>query len=127
MNGKPWFDWYKWHNRYWDTKWNAYETYTYTGKDLDGYWVEFEFQTAWCAPMAIVNRLKLLGYPMKYKWADEDWGSNCGKGMYNPEETGFTDWVFTYAEEMDDPRRFAAEEVWGYDYDDVLEEEREEE
>jgi len=120
---KPWFDWYAWHNKYWGTKWNAYETYTITGKDGlddDSYYVEFEFQTAWSAPMLIINKLKLLGYHMEYKFADEDWGNNCGEGVFNPEDG--EDWSFTYERDMEDPRRFALE-LWGYDYDEILEEE----
>ena len=120
MNGKPWFDWYKWRNKYWDTKWDAYEQSIYVNPDS----IEFEFQTAWSSPMPVIEKLKLLGYNMEYAWADEDWGSNCGKGIYNPEKTGFNDWLFTYESELEDPRRFAVE-VWGYDYDEILEEEKE--
>ena len=120
MNGKPWFDWYKWHNKYWDTKWDAYEQSIYINPDS----IEFEFQTAWSSPMPVIEKLKLLGYNMEYEFADEDWGNNCGKGIYNPEDA--EGWLFTFADEMEDSRRFAVE-VWGYDYDDILEEEKEEE
>jgi hypothetical protein len=118
VNGKPWFDWYKWRNKYWDTKWNAYEQDTYTG---DPTAVEFEFQTAWSPPMPVIKRLALLNFKIEYRWADEDWGSNCGHAEYDPESKS---WSFTYADDMDNPRKFAIE-LWGYDYDEILKEEEE--
>ena len=59
---------------------------------------------------------------MEYEFADEDLGCNCGKGIYNPEDA--EGWLFTFEDELEDPRRFAAE-VWDYDYDEILEEEKE--
>ena len=71
---RPWFDWYKWHNRYWGTKWNAYDCYSIVGKSC----ITFVFSTAWSSPFSVINRLCILGYNFKLKYADEDEGVNCG-------------------------------------------------
>ena len=104
---RPWFDWYKWHNKYWDTKWNAYDSYT----TIRSTSITFVFSTAWSAPAAIYSKLKDLGYDMEMKWADEDLGSNCGKAICEPKRTGFTDWCVTHEEELANPRQFARN-IW---------------
>lgn len=82
---RPWFDWYKWHNAFWDTKWNAYDCYTKVGKS----YITFVFSTAWSMPYNVMTRLHLLGYDFELRYADEDWGNNCGILMYSSEH-GFT-------------------------------------
>ena len=71
---RPWFDWYTWRNKYWGTKWGAYDCYSIIGKS----YITFVFSTAWSMPYPIIERLCLLGYEFELKYADEDYGSNCG-------------------------------------------------
>lgn len=62
--GRPWFDWYSWHNRFWGTKWNAWDTYC---NDIDKSFPDtdddeeiefiFGFTTAWCPPMPIFEKI----------------------------------------------------------------------
>ena len=82
---RPWFDWYKWRNFYWDTKWGAYDCYSKIGKS----YVIFVFNTAWSIAYPVMERLKLLGYEFELRYADEDIGSNCGILKYSREQ-GFT-------------------------------------
>ena len=82
---RPWFDWYKWRNKYWDTKWNAYDSYSKVGKS----YIIFVFSTAWSMPYSIIERLQLLGYQFELRYADEAIGSNCGILTYSREQ-GFT-------------------------------------
>jgi hypothetical protein len=106
---RPWFDWYEWRIQHWDTKWNAYDGYTVIKKS----YVQFVFSTAWSAPAAIYSKLAKI-FPdlvMELKWADEDFGHNCGKAEYNPERTGFIDWCVTHEEDLPNPEEFA-ERVW---------------
>ena len=78
---KPWFDWYAWHNKYWGTKWDAYDGYTKIGKT----WVMCVFNTAWSAPFPIYEALaQKYNFEFEVKYADEDYGSNCGKITYDP-------------------------------------------
>lgn len=57
--------WYDWSTKNWGTKWNACDS------------SESEFQTAWCAPGAWLEKLaKHCDFILAY--ADEDIGSNCG-------------------------------------------------
>ena len=79
---RDWFDWYAWHNKYWGTKWNAYDCYSIIGKSF----VTFVFSTAWSYPEPIIDRLHLLGYDIEYRYAEEDWGSNCGRMTYTSEQ-----------------------------------------
>ena len=75
LKDKPWFDWYKWHIDHWGTKWGAYDCYTKIGKT----YILFVFNTAWTVPIPIIKRLRILGYPIDVKYADEDYGVNCRK------------------------------------------------
>ena len=65
---RPWFDWYQWHNKYWGTKWNAYDGYSKAGKT----WVLFVFSTAWSYPAPVIEQLHLMGYDFELQYADED-------------------------------------------------------
>lgn len=57
--------WYDWRRKHWGTKWNACDP------------SEWEFQTAWCAPVAWLEKLaKKCDFILLF--ADEDIGSNCG-------------------------------------------------
>lgn len=80
---KPWFDWYEWRNKYWGTKWGAYDCYSIIGKS----YIKFIFSTAWSTPRPIIEQLRLLGYEFELKYADEDYGHNCGIISYEPNGT----------------------------------------
>lgn len=98
LKDKPWFDWYKWRLFYWDTKWGAYDCYSIIGKS----YITFVFSTAWSIAYPIIERLTLLGYEFKLRYADEDLGHNCGiisyeydgvdgvKTLYHDKEDSFT-------------------------------------
>ena len=91
LKDRPWFDWYTWRNKYWNTKWGAYDGYTHTGKT----YIIMYFQTAWSFAYPIAKKLAKLGYDLDIKWADEDYGSNCGRMSYDAEEDAWTtydDW-----------------------------------
>lgn len=100
---KPWFDWYEWHIANWGTKWGAYDCYTKIGKS----YIKFIFSTAWNVAQPIIERLSLLGFPLEVKYADEDWGSNCGVITWSHEQG----WEIQFAKDMRDPERFARE-LW---------------
>lgn len=100
---RPWFDWYAWRVKYWGTKWGAYDCYTEIGKS----WIQFVFSTAWSLAYPVIQKLALMGYNIEVKYADEDWGHNCGKLTYTSEQ-GWTHWDET---ELTDSRRFARD-LW---------------
>jgi hypothetical protein len=79
MHDRPWFNWYTWRLEYWGTKWGAYDGYTIQENRS----LLFIFSTAWSVSEPIINRLRILGYDFTVLFADEDWGSNCGKYEYN--------------------------------------------
>ena len=99
LKDRPWFDWYRWRIHYWDTKWGAYDCYSVMGKS----YVIFVFSTAWSIAYPVIERLKLLGYEFELQYADEDYGSNCGRITYSSEQ-GFNH----YAESsFKNPRQWA--------------------
>lgn len=103
---RPWFDWYTWRNKYWNTKWGAYDCYTKIGKSQ----ITFVFSTAWSLAIPIVHKLELLGYDFEWRYADEDYGSNCGKITYDAKECiGHHD----YEKDLPNPRDFARR-LWDY-------------
>ena len=73
---RPWFDWYEWHNKYWGTKWGAYDGITYDLLDS----VEFQFDTAWSAPYPVYEQLaaRYPNFRWDVKYCDECGGGNCG-------------------------------------------------
>ena len=101
---RPWFDWYEWHIANWGTKWNAYEGYTIIGKTQ----LTFVFNTAWCIPIQIYSLLGALcvksGYSMEVRYADEDYGSNCGTLTYNAKEH---DAIMQTEKDLTNPEGFA--------------------
>ena len=100
---RPWFNWYKWHCTYWGTKWGAYDCYTIIGKSF----IQFVFSTAWSLAYPVMQKLALMGYNIEVKYADEDYGNNCGKLTYTSEQ-GWTHWDES---ELKDPVRFARD-LW---------------
>ena len=85
---RPWFDWYAWRNKYWNTKWGAYDGYTHTGKT----YIIMYFQTAWAFAGPVAMKLAELGYDLDLQYADEDWGSNCGRLQYDSNTKEWTRW-----------------------------------
>ena len=70
-------DWYDWRIRNWGTKWNSYD-----GGFCDDN--KILFLTAWSCPQEIIQKLAEM-YPeicIEHLWADEDYGYNCGKAVY---------------------------------------------
>lgn len=105
---RPWFDWYRWHLNNWGTKWNAYDSYVEVGKT----WVRFVFSTAWSMPYPVYKQLTLLGFDFEVRYADEDYGSNCGKLIYCPDKTGFTDLVHYDESEVSKDPTVWARHLW---------------
>ena len=85
---RPWFDWYAWRNTYWNTKWGAYDGYTYTGKT----YIIMYFQTAWSFAGPVAMKLAELGYDLDLQYADEDYGSNCGRLQYDAKTKEWARW-----------------------------------
>lgn len=80
--------WYDWCCEHWGTKWNACEAKVADDDTI-------EFQTAWSAPLPVVEQLSRM-YPdevVSIMWADEDTGCNTGEiayqnGLVALDETG---------------------------------------
>lgn len=101
---RPWFNWYEWHVKYWGTKWGAYDGYTKVGATQ----ITFIFETAWSFAEPVARKLASMNYDLDIKYADEDWGSNCGKITYNA-ETG--EWSEENEHTISNPDRFARD-LW---------------
>ena len=105
--------WYEWSLAKWGTKWNA-SGYT-EGIDYnqsDKIW----FQTAWSAPVPILEKLSER-YPtirFTHEWADEDLGVNCGRGEYYGGEC--VDMYFPQGNK--EAIEFAAR-LWEYDMEEI--------
>ena len=73
--------WYEWAYKHWGTKWNAY------GYDYDCGLVsddKISFETAWCSPMGILQKLseKYPDVGIAVEWADECRSNGCGRYEY---------------------------------------------
>ena len=69
-------NWYDWSVENWDTKWNAWDSYS-TNRHI-------VFCTAWSAPTKVIRQLSEM-YPkvrFVHSWADEDLGYNLGSVTY---------------------------------------------
>lgn len=68
-------DWYDWRREHWGTKWNACRTQI---NDLDK--PEIYFDTAWSAPLPVLDKLSQMYPDLKFdfEFADEDIGRNAG-------------------------------------------------
>ncbi len=93
-------DWYEWRCEYWNTKWNACETFVCDDS--------IEFETAWSAPFPIFEALskKLPYIEFRIEYADEDIGSNCGVVVLKNGE-------YQKCDEPTDYIKFA-NSVWGW-------------
>lgn len=70
-------NWYDWSVNNWGTKWNAYDIEKVDDNTI-------MFNTAWSMPEPVIKALSKM-FPdvkVKIKWADEDFGSNCGEIHY---------------------------------------------
>ena len=101
---RPWFDWYEWNLKYWGTKWEAYDCYSKIGKS----YITFVFSTAWSIPYPVIERLHVMGYDFELRYADEDYGNNCGILSYEYNgTTGDKEFFHTDADSLDHPEQFA--------------------
>ncbi len=99
------YTWYEWRCRNWGTKWNACEPNWCLEEGV------LYFQTAWSAPFPIIEAMAAK-YPeleFTHRWADEDFGNNCGEMWYSEGIGSNID--------IEDNRAFALN-VWGYTEDD---------
>lgn len=51
---RPWFDWYKWHIKYWGCKWNASDVSIVRNKCV----LTIYFSSPWCEPTEVIKALK---------------------------------------------------------------------
>lgn len=88
--GREWFNWYNWHLAYWGTKWGAYDGYTKIGATQ----LTMVFNTAWSFAEPIANQIiqlcEQIGCDAEFKFADEDYGSNCGTMTYSYKDDDIT-------------------------------------
>lgn len=68
--GGNWFNWYKYHNEKWGTKWNACDTQTRVNED--GTELYIDFLTAWAAPHPIFRELKRQNGHLRIRVESED-------------------------------------------------------
>lgn len=61
--------WYEWHNKYWGTKWNAFDCDV--SKEAGDTWY-CHFTTAWCPPNGWLSELAMRGVPFELKYEQED-------------------------------------------------------
>lgn len=67
-------NWYDWANRYWGTKWNAYNVTIFSQEPKR---IALCFDTAWVSPIPLFDKLEADGFTIGYIWQDED-PSNYG-------------------------------------------------
>ena len=79
--------WYEWSNQNWGTKWNAY--------DIESEGCEIRFNTAWAAPLQVIERLaaEFPDIVIEHFWADESIGDNCGHNTHQDGDTSSA-WLF---------------------------------
>lgn len=69
--------WYTWCCEHWGTKWNTYSC----EKESDDV---YTFETAWSGVPQMIEQMSML-YPevsFEYEYSDEDFGYNCGRGIF---------------------------------------------
>ena len=98
-------DWYGWRNKYWNTKWGAYDF-------KEGEENQIIFCTAWSAPIPIYTTLCKMfpNITFDIEYADENIGYNSAHIVLKDEE------VLTYIEynDADADAIVFAENLWGY-------------
>jgi hypothetical protein len=102
--------WYDWCIKNWGTKWD-----TYDGGSIDDH--SCCFNTAWSTPFpAMVALSKMLpDCEVEVEYADEDYGSNCGRYTLKNGEV-----ESSYRPDGEEALMFALE-VWGEDYEEYKE------
>jgi hypothetical protein len=105
----------EWARKNWGTKWNAYSIHDWTDGEMilwdadecspEGtrptlYWTQIQFETAWCMPVPIIERLAALaknhGATFDHWFSDEDGGSS-----YDPTtNTRVTQWTHNVSSEI---------------------------
>lgn len=103
--------WYDWRINNWGTKWNSIEP-IWEGDNF------VSFDTAWSAPEEIFVKLAEIFPDIHFTvmFADEDLGNNCGTIEYEGEGVSTV---------YEDTLEFACD-VWGYNVDEIREEQMEE-
>lgn len=102
--------WYEWHVDKWGTKWDVHESHY----DCCGDSISMGFETAWSTPQSAFLALsrQYPGLTIYVEYADEDLGCNCGTyTLCNGE----------ILDEESRDREFACD-MWGYDYEEILDE-----
>lgn len=61
-------NWYDWAIKYWGTKWDA----RYVEVEQRGGTAEIKFDTAWCAPLPIIEKVKEKYPNLEIKWLARD-------------------------------------------------------
>lgn len=92
--------WYKWRIEKWGTKWNAMES------ELLPEGCGWRFLTAWGAPFSVIETLSKI-FPdalFTLKYADEDFGVNCGTTAYH---NGATVYIYNLEERSEAAINFA--------------------
>lgn len=109
--------WYTWSIANWGTKWNAYDSFLSVWRNI----AEIHFDTAWSGVPKLIDRLSKLfpNLSFDYKYADENFSSNCGMGSTN--ENG--EFVFFDIEDQSDTAVETYIECWGYDPEDFYKDE----
>ena len=102
-------DWYSWANKYWGTKWNAYD-------QIEVEFGTIQFDTAWSTPYPVMQKLAKMFPDLTFevKFADEDLGNNCGTYEF---ENGQI--VKEYMPEGTEAMKFACE-VKGYEFNQMI-------
>lgn len=74
-------DWYDWRINKWGTKWNACDAIC---QKEDANLIRFEFDTAWGAPLPVIEKLsqRFPAVKVHHLWADENIGYNTGEDFY---------------------------------------------
>lgn len=111
---KPWFNWYEWRNRYWDTKWNAYDSYSIISEEDET--LTLVFNTAWSPPLSVIKRLIVLGYPFVHRWADECMVENCGETSWSGEQGWRIAWTDEAFEDPSKESDYLWSEFGGMDF-----------
>lgn len=106
--------WYEWCPKNWGTKWNAYD---HSVEPQPDDLCEVRFDTAWAHPYPVIEALsaKFPDEIIEVKYADEDFGSNCGRYKIKGGKP-FDEFFPEYGEES---RRLAADIKYGQTLEEV--------